>query len=407
MPAPSMAWGAEVEQSSVWTVLVGQDHVVGPLAAAADGQGMTPSWLITGPAGSGRSIAARAFAAALQCTSPARPPTPRSPAGTGHGCGRCTACRTVLAGTHADLTVIRPEGLSIGVKEARDLVRRAGSSPGGGRHRVLLIEDADRLTDPASNVLLKAVEEPAFRTVFLLCAPSPDDVSVTIRSRCRSLHLRLPTPDDIAAALEREGVDAPMAAFAARASQGHIGRARRLAGDEQARSRRDDVLRLPSRLRSVGECMAAAADLVEAATEESDAINKERSRTETAELQATLSGGKGRATIQVRGAAGALKDLDKEQKTRTKRSQRDALDRALVDLAAWYRDVLAVQLGARVEPVHLDKGAETRRVAEALTPEQTLRRIDAVLTCRAALEDSTGLAPQLAVEALAVALRTG
>lgn len=399
-------WGAEVEQASVWSGLVGQEHVVAPLAAAADGIGMTPSWLFTGPAGSGRSVAARSFAAALQCTAPTGPPTPASPSGTGHGCGRCAACRTVLAETHADLRIVRPEGLSFGVKEARTLVRQAASAPGGGRHRILLIEDADRLTDKAHDALLKALEEPSPQTVFLLCAPSPDDVPPTVRSRCRPVALRLPTSTDIAAALEREGVDAAMASFAARAAQGHIGRARRLARDEQARSRRDDVLRLPSRLRSVAECLAAAADLVGAASEEAGDLHGERARTETADLSATLSTGRGKSAVQVRGAAGALKELEREQKNREKRSQRDALDRALVDLAAWYRDVLALQLGARVEAVHDDRHAETMRAARALTPEQTLRRVDAVLACRSALEENGGLVAQLAVEALAVMLRS-
>ncbi len=399
-------WGAVVEQASVWSGLVGQEHVVAPLAAAADGFGMTPSWLFVGPAGSGRSIAARAFAAALECTSPSGPPAPASPQGTGHGCGRCPACHTVLAETHADLSVVRPEGLSLGVAEARTLVRQAASSPGSGRYRILLIEDADRLTDKAADALLKALEEPAPATVFLLCAPAVDDVSPTVRSRCRVVTLRLPSAPDIAAVLEREGVDAPMASFAAHAAQGHVGRARRLARDEQARGRRDDVLRLPSRLRSVGECLAAAADLVEAATEEADDLHAGRARAESAELAATLSTGRGRTAVKVRGAAGALKELEKEQRSRSKRAQRDALDRALVDLAAWYRDVLAAQLGAPVGPVHEDRRAETLRAAAALTPEQALRRVDAVLACRSALEENAGLAAQLAVEALAVRLRT-
>ncbi len=399
-------WGAEVETSSVWTGLIGQEHVVAPLTAAADGVGMTPSWLFTGPAGSGRSVAARSFAAALECTAPSGPPTPASPDGTGHGCGRCAACRTVLAGTHGDLVVMRTEEHSIGVKPVRALVRQATSATSSGQHRILLIEDADRLTDQAANALLKVLEEPPAHTVFLLCAPSSDDVTPTVRSRCRLLTLRRPTSGQIAAALEREGVAPSLASFAARAAQGHVGRARRLARDEQARGRRDDVLRLPSRLRSVGECLAAAADLVDAATEEADDLHKERARAETTELQSVLSAGRGRTAVQVRGAAGALKELERTQQTRVKRAQRDALDRALTDLAAWYRDALAIQLGAAVEPVHDDRGAETRRAAEALTPEQTLRRIEAVLACRSALEENPSLAARLAVEALAVTLRT-
>ncbi|KWX11038.1 DNA polymerase III subunit delta', partial [Carbonactinospora thermoautotrophica] len=114
--------------------------------------------LFTGPPGSGRSTAARAFAAALQC-----------PSG---GCGACEACHTVLAGTHADVHLISTELLSIGVKDTRDLVRRAALSPAGNRWQIIVMEDADRLTESAGNVLLKAIEEPAPRTVWMLCSPA-------------------------------------------------------------------------------------------------------------------------------------------------------------------------------------------------------------------------------------------
>jgi DNA polymerase-3 subunit delta' len=377
---------------------------------------MTPSWLFVGAAGSGRSVAARAFAAALECTTPEQEP------GSAAGCGHCHGCTTVLAGTHADLTVVRPEGLSIGVAEARTLVLGSSMRPTTGRHRILLLEDADRLTEPAGNALLKALEEPAERTVFLLCAPAVDDVLPTVRSRCRVVRLRPPSSADVATVLRREGVDASMAVFAARAAQGHVGRARRLATDEQARARRAEVLRLPSRLTTVASCLAAAADLVEAAEEEAGGLTHDRDVTETAELQATLQGaGARRASVQVRGAAGALKDLEKRQKSRGRRSVLDALDRALVDLAAWYRDVLAQQLGVHdrsdaapgvrsgdraVEWVHDDQRREVLHEAASTSPEQTLRRLEAVLACRSALEETPGIAPLLAVEALALHLRT-
>jgi DNA polymerase-3 subunit delta' len=401
---------------SVFAGLIGQADVGEVLQRAASGDGMTPSWLFVGAAGSGRSVAARAFAAALECTTPEETP------GSAAGCGHCHGCTTVLAGTHADLTVVRPEGLSIGVAEARTLVLGSSMRPTTGRHRILLLEDADRLTEPAGNALLKALEEPAERTVFLLCAPAVDDVLPTVRSRCRVVRLRPPSSADVATVLRREGVDASMAVFAARAAQGHVGRARRLATDEQARARRAEVLRLPSRLTTVASCLAAAADLVEAAEEEAGGLTHDRDVTETAELQATLQGaGARRASVQVRGAAGALKDLEKRQKSRGRRSVLDALDRALVDLAAWYRDVLAQQLGVHdrsdagpgvrsgdraVEWVHDDQRREVLHEAASTSPEQTLRRLEAVLACRSALEETPGIAPLLAVEALALHLRT-
>jgi DNA polymerase-3 subunit delta' len=361
-------------------------------------------------------VAAQAFAAALECTAPQESLDSSVPP----GCGVCAGCTTVLSGTHADLRIVRPEGLSIGVLEARALVLEAAMRPAVGRWRVILIEDADRLTEQAANALLKALEEPPARTVFLLCAPSEDDVLPTIRSRCRLVRLHPPGTADVADALEHDGIDRGIAVFAARAAQGHVGRARRLATDEQARARRADVLRLPTRLGSVAECLAAAADLVEAAEEEAEQLTGERDAVETAELQATLSGSRGtkRASLQVRGAATAVRELEKRQKSRGRRAVLDAVDRALVDLASWYRDVLAVQLGAHagagapqtagsgVEWVHDDQHREIRREAEASCAEQTLRRLQAVLACRAALEETPGISALLAIESLALALRT-
>jgi DNA polymerase-3 subunit delta' len=357
---------------------------------------MTHAWLFTGPPGSGRSVAARAFAAALQC-----------PDG---GCGACPECRTTLAGTHADVRSVVPEGLSISVEEMRSLVLRAGSAPVGGRWQVVLIEDADRLTEKASNALLKAVEEPSPRTVFLLCTPSthPDDVSVTIRSRSRVVSLRTPAADAIAEMLvRRDGVDSRTASWAAAASQGHVGRARRLARDPDARSRREAVLAVPRRLTGIGACFDAASALIgatesEAAANVSDADTKER-----ADMELALgAGGTGRgASGAIRGAAGVLKDLERRQRSRATRAKRDALDRALVDLAGFYRDVLTVAVGADVPAVHADTFTDARAAARRWSAESTLRRLEAVLACREAIE--LNVKPQIAVEAMMISLWRG
>lgn len=396
---------------TVWETLVGQDAAVEVLRAAARAAreqalgarpgpataAMTSSWLLTGPPGSGRSVAATAFAAALQCTDPGQP-----------GCGRCSACRGVLAGSSPDVDVLRPEGLSISVRETRALVLAAALAPVGRRWRVVIVEDADRLVkggnEAAAAALLTSVEEPAERAVFLLCAPSTEDVPVTIRSRCRLLTLRTPPAAAVAAVLRAEGVDGVLASFAARAAQGHVGRARRLGRDEQARRRRAEVLRLPTRLGSAAGCVAAAADLVDASAEEAAAVAGERDAGERAELERALGMEPG-AKRAPRGTAGALRELERTQKSRGTRAQRDALDRALVDLAAWYRDVLTVQLGAGVEPVHDDTAELAGRLARASTPEQTLRRVDAVLACRERL--AANVAPLLAVEAMTLQLAAG
>ncbi|MFE9802466.1 DNA polymerase III subunit delta' [Streptomyces goshikiensis] len=401
----------------VWDDLVGQERVQTQLAAAArDADGlvtavtdgtappaaskMTHAWLFTGPPGSGRSTAARAFAAALQCTSPDRA------LGGQPGCGFCDGCHTTLIGTHADVEIVRTDLLSIGVKETRDLVRRAQLSPAVGRWQVIVLEDADRLTEGAGNVLLKAVEEPAPRTVWLLCAPSLEDVLPTIRSRCRHLTLRTPPVSAVADVLvRRDGIDPAVAEAAARATQGHIGRARRLATDEAARARRAAVLKLPLRVDDVGGCLKAAQELIDAAAEDAKQVAEEVDTKETEELRAALGAAAGTGGRMPRGTAGVMKELEDRQKRRRTRTQRDTLDLALTDLTGFYRDVLALQLGSAVAIANEEIRHDLDRIARASGPERTLRRIEAIIACRSALDRN--VAPLLAVEAMTMSLRAG
>jgi DNA polymerase III subunit delta' len=358
---------------------------------------MTHAWLFTGPPGSGRSVAARAFAAALQCAD--------------GGCGHCHECRTVLAGTHADVQAVVPEGLSIGVEWARELIRIAGRAPSRGRWQIVLVEDADRMTEQAANAVLKMLEEPPPRTLFLLCAPSlhPDDVPVTIRSRCRVVGLRTPPVDAVADVLvRRDGIDPALAAWSAAAGGGHVGRARRLARDESARLARKAVLDIPLRLVSLAACMDAADDLVGAAKEESDQAVAVLDAAEIEALKTSLGvGARGPGVAAAsRGSAGQLKELERRQKSRATRIGRDSLDRALVDLAGLYRDALVLAAaGGEAPPLsHPDRRADAEELARRIGAEGALRRIDAILVCREAVLEQN-VKPQIAVEALTVALR--
>ncbi|GCD19824.1 DNA polymerase III subunit delta' [Cellulomonas algicola] len=374
---------------SVWDDVVGQEPAVEVLRTAVhDPSAMTHAWLLTGPPGSGRSNAARAFAAALQCVD--------------GGCGRCHDCTTTLGGTHPDVTYVATEGVVIRADTVRPLVELAQRSPSQGRWRVIVVEDADRLNDTSGNALLKAIEEPAPRTVWVLCAPSPQDVLVTIRSRSRSVALRVPPVDAVAALLvSRDGIDPEVAGVAARAAQSHVGIARRLARDPEARARRSAVLAVAARIRGVGDAVLAAGDLVETAQADAKAATEHRDAAEKAELLRSL-GAEGATTLPP-ALRSQVRQLEEEQKRRATRAQRDVLDRAMVDLLSLYRDVLVVQLGAGVELVNVEHAEGVRTLAAQSTPEQTLRRMDAVGQARTRIAGN--VAPLLAVEAMAIALR--
>ena len=406
------------QPDGVFADLTGQEAVVAQLRraaraaarvlAGAPASGMTHAWLFTGPPGSGRSVAARAFAAALLCPDGGCGGSAGGSGGSVPPGGYCAACHQVRAGTHADLMVVQPDGLSYGVKQTRDLVLRAAGAPSGGRWRVVLFEDADRCTEQAANALLKAIEEPAPRTVWLLCAPSAEDLVTTIRSRCRVVRLRIPSSEAVASVLtSRDRIDPARALAAARAAQGHIGRARRLAIDPDARKRRDEVLAVPLRASSLGPALAAAAALVRTAEEEAQAVTDELDEPEREALRQAFgegSTGKGVAKA-VRGAAGALRDLEDRQKSRATRLKRDSLDRALLDLASWYRDVLMIQTGAGVELANADHEDDLRKLAASSRPEATLRRIQTIMRCRERLAAS--VAPLLAVEEMTISLMAG
>ena len=380
---------------SVFSSLIDQSEVVAILKEAVQSarnkedltQGMTNTWLFTGPPGSGRSNAAIAFAAALVCKD--------------SGCSKCNDCMSTIIGTHADVELIKTEGLSIKIDEIRELITRASWAPSVASYRVVVMEDADRLTESAANALLKVIEEPGLRTIWLLCAPTLTDVLPTIRSRCRHLSLRTPSTKAVANLLiDRESIDPKTAEFAARAAGGHIGRARRLATDENAKQNRTRILKLPLMIKDVASAYKAAQFLVDAA--KADAL-KDSEKKDEDEISKLKEAWGATGSKMVSGGAKVVKELEKEQKSRATRMVRDYLDRALLDLSTLYRDILLIQSNSVDSLINQDLIEEIKQLAQATRPEQTLAKIESILKTRRNLAHNA--APLLLIEALMCELR--
>jgi DNA polymerase-3 subunit delta' len=377
--------------SSVFDDLVGQEHIIEILQSAATAsredaqtQEMTHAWLFTGPPGSGRSSAAVAFAQSLICSN--------------GGCGTCSDCNSAKTSGHPDVEIIRTEGLSIKVEEIRELLTRVAWAPSMGGWRVVVMEDADRLTESAANALLRAIEEPGTRTVWLLCAPTLHDVLPTIRSRCRHLQLRTPSIEAVAHVLiNRDKISPDMAQFAAKVSQGHIGRARYLATNETARSNRKAIMQLPEQLGSLVSALQAAQTLVDLATEEAKTTSESRDEIEIEKLQEAYgkgATGRGMAT----GGSKAVKELEKEQKSRATRMVRDSIDGALLDLATFYRDVITVQMGCADLIINLEIRPEIEKYALGFPSHSAVQKLNAIMQARKDLV--LNAAPLVTCEAL-------
>ena len=377
--------------TSVFDDLVGQEHIIeilqGAVAASRTGeesQEMTHAWVFTGPPGSGRSSAAVAFAQALICPN--------------NGCGTCNYCNSAKTHGHPDVEIIRTESLSIKVEEVRELLTRVAWAPSMGGWRVVVMEDADRLTESAANALLKAIEEPGTRTVWLLCAPTLHDVLPTIRSRCRHLQLRTPSLEAVTSVLiNRDHIAPGMADFAARVSQGHIGRAKYLATNESVRSNRKTIMQLPLQLGSLAAAFQAAQTLVDLATTEANASSDERDEKEVEKLQEAYgkgATGRGMAT----GGAKAVQELEKEQKSRSTRMVRDSIDGALLDIGTFYHDVMMVQSGNTDSMINTDLREQVESYAANSPSHSTINKINAIMDARENLARNS--APLVTCEAL-------
>ena len=371
---------------SLWDELVGQEAAIEAVRHAAQpgSASMTHAWMIVGPAGSGRSTLALAFAATLVSQD-----------------DDDQALALVSAGTHPDVSVISTDRVTISIDEVRELVTQSYYAPSRSRWRVIVMEDADRMTERTSNVLLKALEEPPPQTVWILCAPSTQDVLPTIQSRVRTITLRTPSAEQVAELIHRrEGVSHERALEAAREAQCHIGMATRLATDDDARSRRDHTVQAVLQLRSVSQAVTQAGALIAVANEDQKALLEkldEQEREETLRSLGIQPGGSVPAAVR-----SSVKALEENQKRRATRSLRDGVDRICTDITSVLRDVLMIQLGTGGDLVNERFRAQLEQRASDTTAAHSLAAIDEVQVARDRIASNTP--PQLALEAMLIAV---
>ncbi|MFT4185886.1 MAG: DNA polymerase III subunit delta' [Micrococcaceae bacterium] len=373
---------------SVWDELVGQDKTVELLKRVVASEQPNHAWLFSGAPGSGRSNVARSFAAALNCE-------------TGTGCGTCKACNLVFAGSHPDVTIMATDKVTISIEEVRKLILKSYDRPSTARWRIIIVEDADRMTERTSNVLLKALEEPAPRTIWMLCAPSPIDLQPTIRSRCQIITLAVPSAKQISKLLNtRDGIPEETAYKMAQISQGHIGVAKWLATSEQARNRRAQILSIPAQVSTVGQAVRAADFIVKIAKEDAEFSLGEFAEKEKEQvLHANGLTEDDKLPPHIRAQ---LRKIDADQKRRATRGQKDTLDRIMLDILSFYRDVLWYQLGVNPQYINIDMEDSIKDFARKYKTKNTLKCIEAIAVARKRL--ATNAAVLLTIEAMVLAL---
>jgi DNA polymerase-3 subunit delta' len=305
-------------------------------------------------------------------------------------------------GSHPDVTVLATEKVIISIEEIRSLV--AASYFGGSisKYQIMIIEDADRMAERSSNVLLKTLEEPPAGTIWILCAPSEADMLPTIRSRVRRVALKQPSSQTVADLLvARDGISPSLALQVAAEAQGHIGMALRLATSTDARARRKETLVAAMQIDSIPKAMFTAERWLELARKDADALTAEKDTEEKTALLATLGIPEG-GTIPPALRAD-IKALEEGQKRRATRSLRDGIDRILVDLMSLYRDVLIVELGAEAELVNADLRSQIVELAATSTASEVITKLEALAEARVRI--SSNVRDLMVLESLAVALR--
>jgi DNA polymerase-3 subunit delta' len=375
----------------IWRELFGQSEAIAQLEQAVRNreEGVHHAWLMTGPPGSGRSNLAVALAAALLCSD--------------EGCGTCRSCTLAMSGNHPDIDVLSTEKVGISIEEVRNLVLSSQLGGSMGRYRIMIIEDADRMAERSSNVLLKALEEPPAGTVWILCAPSEADMLPTIRSRVRRITLKTPAVEEVAQLLvERDSIDYALALVVAAEAQSHIGMARRLATSADARGRRKDTLVAALAIDNVSTAIFTAERWIELARRDADALTAERDSAEREELLRVL--GVEDTSKLPPYARADVKALEETQKRRATRSLRDGLDRILVDLLSLYRDILMFQLEAEVPLVNESLKPQLVSIAQRSSAQQTLEKLNQIELARTRI--AANVKDLIVLEALAVNLRT-
>lgn len=380
---------------SVWESIIGQKPVCDMLSAIATGDSskLAQSWLICGPPGSGRSNLARAFAAALESPDHGLDAEPT----------RVT--RQVLAGTHPDVSILATDKVTIGIDEVRELITVSEQMPSTAPWRIIIIEDVDRMLERTTNVLLKEIEEPAEHCIWLLCAPSAQDVLPTIRSRTRIVNLAVPQPDAVAQWLERSnGIEASVAEQAARLAEGHIGIAKLYATDERVRSERDELVAGVLNLQRASDAVLLADRLnADAKSQAEHDVERVAAREQADFRRINGLGESDRIPPKLRGAYNAIAKKDEIKRKATRRS-RDVLDRALNSIASVYRDVAVLQNNAEesVGIINREHRAAIAGLAAGMSRQGAVARLDHVAVARKRLNGNGN--PLLVFEALFCAL---